>query len=84
MEIQSRDRKALIGLGVALGLFVILQFDFILPAPGSNAADAGTVEGVEQAYRLAQAKARRKPLVDAEAQAIARELAEIEKAAAGV
>jgi len=79
MQIQSRDRKALIALGVALVLFVILRPDFILPVPGSNAADAGTVKGVEQAFRLAQAKARRKPLVDAEAQAIARELAEIEK-----
>jgi hypothetical protein len=79
MEIQSRDRKALIGLGVALGLFVILQFDFILPAPGSGAPDAGTVEGVEQAFRLAHVKARRKPLVDAEAQATSNALAEIEK-----
>ena len=79
MEIQSRDRKALIALGVTLGLFAMLQFDFILPAPGSTTAEAGTVEGAEQAFRLAQVKARRKPLVDAEAQAATRALAEIEK-----
>ena len=78
MQIQSRERKALIALGVALVLFVILQSDF-MPGPGSPSADAGTVEGVEQAFRLAQVKARRKPLVDAEAQATARALAEIEK-----
>ena len=79
MQIQSRDRKALIALGVALVLFVILQSDFILPSPGPTAADAGTVEGVEQAFRLARVKVRQKPLVDAEAQATARALAEIEK-----
>ena len=79
MEIQGRDRKALIGLGIALGLFVILQFDSILPTPGSGAPGIGTVESVEQAFRLAQVKARRKPLVDAEAQATGKALAEIEK-----
>lgn len=79
MEIQGRDRKALIGLGIALGLFVIPQFDSILPTPGSGAPGIGTVESVEQAFRLAQVKARRKPLVDAEAQATGKALAEIEK-----
>ncbi len=79
MEIQGRDRKALIGLGIALGLFVILQFDSILPGPGSGAPGTGTVESVEQAFRLAQVKARRKPLVDAEAQGTVKALAEIEK-----
>ena len=79
MQIQGRDRKALIALAAVLVLFVILQFDFVLPAPGSTAAGVGTVDAVEQAFRLAQAKARRKPLVDAEAQATAAALAEIEK-----
>jgi hypothetical protein len=52
-------------LGGALILFLLLQFDFWLPSsarPGSGA----TLEAAEQQFQLARARARQKPLADAE------------------
>jgi hypothetical protein len=78
MSLSSRDRRALAFLGIALVLFVALQSDWVLPAPGAAAASATNVEAAEQALLLAQTRARQMPLVAAESEALGKTLAALE------
>jgi hypothetical protein len=52
-------------LGGALTLFLLLQFGLWLPS-GEAAASGESIEAAEQQFLLARARARQKPLVDAE------------------
>ncbi len=63
--LSQRDRRALLFLGGAAILFLILQFDFWLPS-GETAVSGESIEAAEQQFLLARARARQKPLVDAE------------------
>jgi hypothetical protein len=64
-SLGERDRRALMLLGGALILFLLLQFDFWLPS-GARPGSGATVDAAEQQFLLARARARQKPLVDAE------------------
>jgi len=76
-SLSSRDRRALLYLGVALGLFLLLQLDFGLPE--GPAAGSGSVEAAEQQYLLARTRARQGPLVDAEFGAVSQTQAQMEQ-----
>ena len=75
----QRDRRALILLGVAVGLFLVLQLDMFAPgsASGSPASDAA-LEALEQRLQLAQIQARQRPLTEAELSAAQKRLQKIE------
>lgn len=77
-SLSSRDRRALMLLGGALGLFVLLQFDFWLPNAVNAPSSSNSVNAVEERLLLAQVKARRKPMADAEFEAASKELAALE------
>lgn len=79
MAVQSRDKRALALLAGATVLFLLLQTDWLLPAPGGGGGSTESVEAVETAFRLARAKARRQPLVKAESAAAAKALEQIEE-----
>lgn len=64
-SLSQRDRRALTLLGGALVLFLLLQFDFWLPSGGAIAS-GDSIEAAEERFLLARARARQKPLVDAE------------------
>lgn len=74
-----RDKRALIGLGVSVVLFALLQIDVSLPGLRSASTGAAPIEAVEQSLKLARARAGRGPLVQAEAKAARVALDEIEE-----
>lgn len=65
---RDRDRRALLILGVAVALFLLLQMDFLAPAPsGGGASPSGDeVAALEQQLRLTRERARLKPLHEVE------------------
>jgi hypothetical protein len=64
-SLSQRDRRALMLLGGALVLFLALQFGSWLPS--SEGTQSGeSIEAAEQRFQMARARARQKPLVDAE------------------
>jgi len=64
---SDRDKRALRWLGGALVLFLIFQLDFFSPsAPGAVASPSDSVARLEQDLKIAQLRARRKPISDAE------------------
>lgn len=65
---SSRDRRALLLLGVAVALFLLLQTDFLAPASGggSSAPSGDEVSALEQQLRLTRERARLKPLHEVE------------------
>jgi Tfp pilus assembly protein PilO len=65
---SDRDRRALMFLGAALGLFLILQLDFFAPSAGGSVIGGDTLQALEERLRLAQVQARQKPLTEAERQ----------------
>jgi hypothetical protein len=67
---MSRDQRALLGLGVVLLLFLLLQTDFLLPATGGGSSGQGRVGLTEGTLRLAQTKVRQKPVIDAEFESV--------------
>ncbi len=75
----ERDKKALIGLAIAVVLFLLLQTDVALPGLGGGPSGATSVEAVEQKLRLARARAGRAPLVEAEAKSARESLEALEK-----
>ncbi len=77
LEIQSRDRRALIILFAAAALFAITQLDFFFPSTASPLV-GGSIEDAQERFLDAQVQARQKPLVEAESQEAARVLAEFE------
>ena len=66
MPVSDRDRRALLFLGIAFVLFLLLQTDWILPAPGASASDLGSVESEQNKLLLAQTQVRQEPLLSAE------------------
>ena len=66
MPVSDRDRRALLFLGVGFVLFLLLQTDWILPAPGASASDLGSVEAEQNKLLLAQTQVRQEPLLSAE------------------
>ena len=78
MAVQSRDRRALIILGVAAILFLLLQTDFI-PSGGGGSSIVTNVEDSEKKLLLAQTRVRQKPVVDAEFKAISAQQEALEK-----
>ena len=75
----ERDKKALIGLGIAVVLFLLLQTDAPWPGPGGGTEGAASVEAAEQKLRLTRARIGRGPLVQAEAKSSKKALEEREK-----
>ena len=76
---SQRDRRALTFLGVAVGLFLVLQLDIFAPssASGSTTSDAA-LDALEQRLQLAQVQARQRPLTEAELSAAQRRLEKAE------
>jgi len=75
---SSRDRRALLLLGVAVALFALLQSDVILPG-GAGAMTAAPVAAVEEQLLTAQVASRPRPLTDAELKAAQATLGNAEK-----
>ena len=76
LQIQSRDRRALIILFAAGALFTITQLDFF--SSTASPLVGGSIEGAQERFLDAQVQARQKPLVEAESQEAAKVLAEFE------
>lgn len=66
MPVSARDRRALLFLGIAFVLFLLLQTDWILPPPGAAASALGSVEAEQNKLLLAQTQVRQEPLLSAE------------------
>lgn len=66
MRISERDRRALLGLGGAVAVFLLLQFDFVLPSATGAAVSASEIRSEEDLLKLAQVTIRQKPLLDGE------------------
>ena len=76
---SERDKRALIGLGIAAVLFLLLQTDVPLPGLGGGSTGAMSVEAAEQKLILTRARAGRAPLVEAEASSAGEALDGLEK-----
>ena len=66
MPVSDRDRRALLFLGIAFVLFLLLQTDWILPPPGAAASALGSVEAEQNKLLLSQTQVRQEPLLSAE------------------
>ena len=65
MPVADRDRRALMFLGIAFVLFLLLQTDWILPPQGATASTTGSIEAEQNKLLLAQAQVRQEPLLSA-------------------
>ena len=65
MPVADRDRRALVFLGIAFVLFLLLQTDWILPPQGATASTTGSIEAEQNKLLLAQAQVRQEPLLSA-------------------
>ena len=75
----ARDKRALIGLGIAVVLFLLLLTDVPLPGLGGGPTGSTSVEAAEQKLRLTRARAGRGPLVEAEAKSARESLKGLEE-----
>lgn len=76
---SQKDRRALMILGAAATLFLVLQLDMFAPASGgAPAASDIALESLEQRLQLAQVQARQRPLTEAELNAAQRRLEKLE------
>lgn len=77
---SERDRRALLLLGGAVALFLLLQTDFLIPKPGGGASapSGDEVSALEQQLRLTRERARLKPLHEVELGAARDRLAGLE------
>lgn len=66
MPVSDRDRRALMFLGIAFVLFLLLQTDWLLPSPDATASTSGSIEAERNNLLLAQAQVRQEPLLSAE------------------
>lgn len=66
MPVSDRDRRALMFLGIAFVLFLLLQTDWVLPAPNATASMPGSIEAEQNKLLLAQTQVRQEPLLSAE------------------
>ena len=65
MPVADRDRRALMFLGIAFVLFLLLQTDWILPPQGATASTTGSIEAEQNKLLLAQTQVRQEPLLSA-------------------
>lgn len=76
---SQRDRRALILLGAAVALFLVLQLDVLAPSSaGGSSASGAALDALEQRLQLAQVQARQRPLTEAELSAAQKRLAKVE------
>lgn len=76
---SQRDRRALMLLGGAVALFLVLQLDMFAPGSASGpAATDAALDALEQRLQLAQVQARQRPLTEAELSAAERRLEKAE------
>jgi len=75
---SERDRRALLLLGAALVVFLVLQFG-VLPRSGAGPASSTPVGVLEKRLARLQQVERQKPRAAAAAEAASRDLAEVEK-----
>jgi len=73
VQLQSRDRRALVLLLAALGIAVLLQLEIFTPGAASDASGSA-LGAAEQRLLRAQVKARQLPLAEAELDAAQRRL----------
>jgi Tfp pilus assembly protein PilO len=80
VQLQKRDKRALLLLGSAVALFAVLQLDTFQPRSSSGVgASAAPLQVLEQRLQLAQTKARQRPLTEAELNAAKASLARLEE-----
>jgi Tfp pilus assembly protein PilO len=77
-SLSQRDRRALLILGAAVAVFLLLQFG-VFPRTEGGGVSSAPIDLLERRLRRLQQLARQKPRAAAEAEAAARELAEMEK-----
>ena len=77
-SLNQRDRRALLILGAAVLVFLLLQFGVFPRAQGGSVSSA-PIDLLERRVRRLQQVARQKPRAAAEAEVSTRELAEMEK-----
>ena len=80
VTVTTRDKRALIILGVTLVLFMLLQGDLFFPTGfSSESVNSESLEGIERQFRLTRARAGRIPLVQAQAKTVQENLERMEK-----
>lgn len=80
VTVTTRDKRALIILGVTLVLFMLLQSDLFFPTGfSSESVNSESLEGIERQFRLTRARAGRVPLVQAQAKTVQENLERMEK-----
>lgn len=77
-SLSQRDRRALLLLGAAVAVFLVLQFG-VLPRTAGGVVSSTPVDVLERRLLRLQQVAQQKPRAAAEAQTAARELAAIEQ-----
>lgn len=70
MQVSDRDRRALLFLGIAFVLFVLLQTDLVFPPPDATASASESVEAEENNLLMAQTEVRQEPLLSSENQSV--------------
>ena len=70
MQVSDRDRRALLFLGIAAVLFLLLQTDLLFPSPDAAASGSASIEAEENKLLLAQTQVRQEPLLSSEYQAL--------------
>jgi Tfp pilus assembly protein PilO len=76
--LRSRDQRALLLLAAAVLVAALLQLDIFTPGAGSGASGS-SIEAAEQRLLLAEVKARRLPLAEAEHDAVQLQLDVLEQ-----
>ena len=80
VTVTTRDKRALIILGVTLVLFMLLQGDLFFPTGfSSESVNSESLEVIERQFRLTRARAGRIPLVQAQAKTVQENLERMEK-----
>ncbi len=70
MQVSDRDRRALLFLGIAFVLFLLLQTDLVFPPPDATASASESVEAEENNLLMAQTEVRQEPLLSSENQSV--------------
>ena len=70
MPVSDKDRRALLFLGIAVVLFLLLQTDLLFPSPDAAASESANIEREENKLLDAQTQVRQEPLLSSEYQAL--------------
>ena len=70
MPVSDKDRRALLFLGIAVVLFLLLQTDLLFPSPDTAASASANIEREENKLLDAQTQVRQEPLLSSEYQAL--------------